>query len=59
VATAMAKEVSVNCILLLQKESYTKFRISLRPIVIRRGALTVEGAVGVTQGGVPVAILSS
>ena len=59
VPTAMAKAVRVNCNLLLQKESKTKFRISLRPIVMRRGALTVDAVVGVTQGGVAVAILSS
>jgi hypothetical protein len=54
----MASAVRVNCNLLLQKESKTKFKISLRPIVIRRGALTVDAVVGVTQGGVAVAILS-
>jgi hypothetical protein len=48
----------VNCILLLQKESKTKFKISLRPIVMRRGALTVD-SVGVTHGGVPTAIFGN
>jgi hypothetical protein len=55
----MASAVRVNCILLLQKESKTKLRISLRPIVMRRGALTLDAVVGVTQGVVPVAIVSS